>query len=221
MKEKEKYDYEKLLKQLQIVWEYNDQRSSHKEFDRKMRKLKKGQFISQRVNTPAPEKLSALYIYYPTTKHYSCINVLVTKIDGIEHAYHFMVNSVGNQDPILLIVKSHAIDRYIERHGYNGSREDCISMFLINLVYGYCEADNITGEIQVAFDGGFLLGCCLNDKKIVVIKTYISRRQFYPNQKLEYEKINEGCIEALNINKNNPRFKPIMELSDYYKDKLK
>lgn len=91
------------------------------------------------------------------------------------------VHMAGDGKTIMLLY-AHAIEQYIERHGWDGTLEECRNHINMGLMLTCGEYDKITGECEAYFDGGLFLGEKKGD--IFRYKTFIMNRQCKPNQRM-------------------------------------
>lgn len=141
---------------------------------------KKDYIIVKRVNTP--EKIPAVYIF---VKNENADGLEPQKVwfTFFEIEGRYGKSYVGMMNNKLFMLKSHVFDRFIERHGWVGSREECEDYFLLKMVLLYCDTDEYTREVNMAFDDGMLLGHYIDD--MFIIRTYINISDMYNNQKIK------------------------------------
>lgn len=171
--------------------------------------------IVKRVNTP--EKIPAIYVYVKTPSE--------KKKNSFKYSWFTFVELKGEEGSSFLcstgkfdrpvIVKSHVISRYIERHGWSKSRESCENYFLMKSVLLQQDIDKYTNEINMAFDNGMLLGY-LREDGMQVINTYISMDIMHSNQKIK-ARYQELKLKEAKRNADlwyNPLFKCIIDKLD-------
>lgn len=159
------------------------------------RELKRrGRTIVKRVNTP--DKTPALYIFF-THKHggTSMAGLLVSGSEGTG-----VVSSAGDvrqsADEMrdIFILRSHAVNRYMERHGWEGTFEQCQEYLFANLVISPQNIDKYTGEAIVYFGGGVFLGTYKDNR--CSLNTWVRNTQLYTNQRLISKRLQDN-IEKL------------------------
>ena len=89
-----------------------------------------------------------------------------------------------------IAIHPHAIERYIERHKFEGSFEDAVMHILIHYRQVSYKKDNITKELICPFDTGVFLGY-EDDEGILNLKTFVNNRQLYVNQRMDEVKAKE------------------------------
>lgn len=141
---------------------------------------KKDYIIVKRVNTP--EKIPAVYIFIKN-EHTGKSEPNKVWFTFFELEGRYGKSYVGMMNNKLFMLKSHVFDRFIERHGWAGGREECEDYFLLKMVLLYCDTDEYTREVNMAFDDGMLLGHYIDD--MFIIRTYINISDMYNNQKIK------------------------------------
>lgn len=190
----EKSPYKDLYKAWNIVNDYSERAMRAKEMRSSFKN--KDELFCRECN--APGKIPALYIvsYDKINKCY--VNMPFLIVEGSEG--RSFVAGQGNHvtDKNLIIIRSHAVSRYIERHGWEGKREDC-ERYLLSYMWVVCrEEDSITKEFWEYFDEGLFMGYYNNG--IYYTNTYVANQHLYPNQRLSslrMEKDIRGFFEEL------------------------
>lgn len=141
---------------------------------------KKGDYvIIKRVNTP--EKIPVVYIYLKNEKvpshMYTWFSFVCLK--GKEGTT--FVCSL-KETCKLIVIKSHLVSRYMERHGWDGDRESCEDHILLHSVLLWYDIDKSTGEVCSYFDDGLFLGS-FGDGTLT-LRTYVDKSSLYQNQKV-------------------------------------
>lgn len=193
----EKSRYEDLDKAWRLVREYGERAVNSKVVNRA---FKSGaQTVYRRVNTP--EKLPALYIIVKGRKEGLFMPFLI--VDGSEGRSFVIKEKLGNDlDDRLTVIHSHAINRYIERHGWKGDLVDCENYLLDSMVITSRHEDTITHELLVYFDDGVFLGCVKDN--ICHLNTYVANQHLYPNQRLKSRQLQESICELMStLNQDN------------------
>lgn len=151
--------------------------------------LKKNDIVFRRVNTP--KKNQALYIIIKTKRRMFHIPFLI--VEGSEgRSFVAMQYEFGNERS-LSVVHSHAINRYMERHGWDGSLEECENYILESLWVMSINTDKYTKDTIVYFDEGVFLGS--EKDNICHLNTYVANQHLYPNQRLKSRKLQESIEE--------------------------
>lgn len=146
----------------------------------------KGVTLARRVNTP--KKHRALYIYArPNKKVYFTSFLIVEGSEGNSFV------SMEDDKEKITIYHSHAINRYMERHGWDGSLEECENYILESLWVMSINTDKYTKETIVYFDDGVFLGS--EKDNICHLNTYVANQHLYPNQRLKSRKLQESIEE--------------------------
>lgn len=162
-----------------------------------MKKLwKRGvQVVIKRVNTP--EKYPTAYVFVKGDKG-------PNKRDGWFHYFTFVMlkgkegSSIltSDREGTIKIFKSHAISRFISRHGWNGDRESCENYIMLHTLVACLDIDPYTNEINEYFADGMFLGCVKDG--IQYINTYIDDSIMHRNQKIKEKwlklRLNEAKI---------------------------
>ena len=149
---------------------------------------KKGVTLARRVNTP--KKHRALYIYARPNKRVYYTSFLI--VEGSEG--DSFVSMEDDREKIT-IYHSHAINRYIERHGYEGTLEECQCYILNNTLLTTQNVDTITKEVVVYFDEGVFLGCIKDN--VTHLNTYVSNNRLYSNQRLMSRRLQDMLDELI------------------------
>ena len=169
----EKSPYKDLLAALKEVNNYGFFAANEKSVKKALKQ--KGAMLARWVNTP--KKNRALYIYSrPNKKVYFTSFLIVEGSEGDS-----FVSMDGDRQNIT-VYHSHAINRYIERHGYDGTLEECQCYILNYTILTAQNVDTITKEVVVYFDEGVFLGCIKDN--ITHLNTYVPNNRLYSNQRL-------------------------------------
>lgn len=149
---------------------------------------KKGVTIARWVNTP--KKNRALYIYAkPNKKVYFTSFLIVEGSEGDS-----FVAMEDNKEK-MTVLHSHAINRYIERHGYDGTLEQCQCYILNYTMLTAQNVDTITKEVVVYFDEGVFLGCVKDN--VTHLNTYVPNNRLYSNQRLMSRRLQDMLDEII------------------------
>ena len=137
---------------------------------------KGGNHVFHRVNTP--DGIPVVYVFHVNGKRmvYDVLLVLQGSEGETFADYYFPTNEI-------VMIHSHAINRYMERHGFQGSVGECQKHIILNTEMQSIVCDEITDERKIYFDGGCFLG--YQDGNIYHMKTFVMNRQLYPNQRME------------------------------------
>lgn len=153
--------------------------------------LKKSKIAYRRVNTPAKNR--ALYIFVKAKRQMFHMPYLV--VEGSEGDSFVALEDKGMpKDNELAIIHSHAINRYIERHGWKGTLEECQEHLLCDMWVTSQHVDKVTNELFVYFDNGLFLGCIKDG--ISHLNTYVANQHLFPYQRLKSRTLQEA-IEKL------------------------
>lgn len=96
-----------------------------------------------------------------------------------------------------LAICPHAIDRYIERHKFEGTYSEAELHIVSTYRHVTYKQDMVTGEIICPFEDGAFLG--YQDKDgIATVKTFVMHRQLYDNQRLEDYKARQFMEQCFN-----------------------
>lgn len=176
----EKSSYKELFDAWNEVNDYGCFAANEKNTKKALKK--KGTTIARWVNTP--KKHRALYIYArPKDKVYFTSFLIVEGSEGDS-----FIAMEGNKER-LTVFHSHAINRYIERRGWDGTLEECQCYILNNtLLTTQCE-DTITKETIVYFDEGVFLGSIKDN--ISHFNTYVQNNRLFANQRLMSRKLQD------------------------------
>lgn len=157
--------------------------------------------ILKRVNTP--EKIPAVYVFIRTDGKYGTKKTRVTWFTFVEIQGSEGISFAGSLDGYedVTIIRSHAVSRYMERHGWDGSRTECENHLLKKFIFTYRDIDKSTNEVSIYMDDGMMLGVLKND--IIYINTYIANSQMYSNQRtrsrFQEVKLNDAKINMAEI----------------------
>ena len=202
----DKIDRETCKKLFDSVESYGE-RSANSSTIKKLRKRNK-YVVVKRVNTP--EKIPALYIYIFNKKGgFTWLSFVELKGD---EGSSFLCTMAQSQNYI--IIKSHLISRFMERHGWDGDRQSCEEFILMRSFLLWYNTDPYTNEINAYFDGGMFLGH--QEDGIKIMRTYIDESIMYQNQKIKAKWQELKIREAKRIAdlKYNPATKHIIDCFD-------
>jgi hypothetical protein len=185
----EKSSYKDLLAAWKDVNSYGHFAANEKGTKKALKK--KGTTLARRVNTP--NKNRALYIYSRQGGMvYFTSSLIVEGSEGDSFV------SMEDDKEKMTILHSHAINRYIERHGYEGTLEQCQCHILNNTLLTTQSVDTITKEVVVYFDEGVFLGCVKDN--VMHLNTYVSNNRLYTNQRLMSRRLQDmldGIIKKM------------------------
>lgn len=182
----EKSQYKDLLAAWQEVNDYGYFAANEKSTKKALKQ--KGVTLARWVNTP--KKNRALYIYArPTKKVYFTSFLIVEGSEGDSFV------SMEDDREKITIYHSHAINRYIERHGYDGTLEQCQCYILNYTMLTAQNVDTITKEVIVYFDEGIFLGCIKDN--VTHLNTYVSNNRLYTNQRLMSRRLQDMLDELI------------------------
>ena len=169
----EKSSYKDLLTAWKDVNDYGFYAANEKNTKKALKK--KGVTLARWVNTP--KKNRALYIYSrPNKKVYFTSFLIVEGSEGDSFV------TMEEDKEKMTVLHSHAINRYIERHGYDGTLEQCQCYILNSTLLTAQNVDTITKEVIVYFDEGIFLGCVKDN--VTHLNTYVPNNRLYTNQRL-------------------------------------
>lgn len=182
----EKSPYKDLLAAMKEVNNYGFFAANEKSVKKALRQ--KGVTLARRVNTP--KKNRALYIYArPNKKVYFTSFLIVEGSEGDSFV------SMEDDREKITIYHSHAINRYIERHGFDGTLEQCQCHILNNTLLTTQNLDTITKEVVVYFDEGVFLGCVKDN--VTHLNTYVPNNRLYSNQRLMSRRLQDMLDELI------------------------
>lgn len=182
----EKSSYKDLLSAWNEVNNYGYFASNEKSTRKALKK--KGVTVARRVNTQKKNK--ALYIYArPNEKVYFTSFLVVEGSEG-----ESFVTMEENKER-MTVLHGHAINRYIERHGYDGTLEECQCYILNYTLLTAQNVDTITKEVVVYFDEGIFLGCIKDN--ICHLNTYVPNNRLYSNQRLMSRRLQDMIGELI------------------------
>lgn len=101
----------------------------------------------------------------------------------------------GRERKVMIMIHRHAIERYIERHGYEGGYEECVDYLLSNTSKMQIFVDTNDCTFKGYFEDGLFLGTITDNT--IRIRTYITKRQCFPNQKEELSFLQEKTINEI------------------------
>lgn len=137
-----------------------------------------GKVVIHRVKT-AQNKIPAIYVTpsLPGRDFYqSCLSVACKDGEGLGFT---AINP--ELERVIFLLHAHAIDRFFERHGYKGTRNDFIKEFLLRWSL-YNQADYTETSAYIYFNGGVFI----TERKsgITHLRTFVMNRQLYTDQRL-------------------------------------
>lgn len=186
----EKSPYEDLLSAWKEVNDYGERAANAKAV---RQALKKSKITYRRVNTPAKHR--AFYIFIETKTQIMHIPFLV--VDRSEGDSFVGLEDVGSKtNGTLAILHSHAINRYIERHGFDGTIEECQEYLLNSMWVTSQHVDRYTQELFVYFDDGLFLGCIKDG--ISHLNTYVANQHLFPYQRLKSRTLQDAIEKLFN-----------------------
>lgn len=182
----EKSPYKDLLSAWKEVNDYGFFAANEKNTKKALKK--KGVTLARWVNTP--KKNRALYIYARPNKKVYFTSFLV--VEGSEGESFVTMEDDKEK---MTVLHSHAINRYIERHGYDGTLEQCQCYILNSTLLTAQNVDTITKEVVVYFDEGIFLGCIKDNT--CHLNTYVSNNRLYSNQRLMSRRLQDMIGELI------------------------
>lgn len=187
----EKSPYKDLLSAWKEVNDYGYFAANEKNTKKALKN--KGVTLARWVNTP--KKNRALYIYTrPNKKVYYTSFLIVEGSEGDSFV------TMEDDKEKMTVYHSHAINRYIERHGFDGSLEQCQCYILNNTLLTTQNLDTITKEVIVYFDEGVFLGCVKDN--VTHLNTYVSNNRLYTNQRLMSRRLQDMLGELIKKMRN-------------------
>ena len=97
------------------------------------------------------------------------------------------------------IIHSHAINRYIERSHFKGTRLDAVKHLALSLE-SYMVPDYVGYDMYYYYEGGCFI--CEFIDNVLHYKTFIMNRQMYPNQRMLSLRA-EKAAESYGLNNDN------------------
>lgn len=187
----EKSPYKDLLSAWKEVNSYGHFASNERSTKKALKK--KGTTLARWVNTP--KKNRAMYIYSRQGEMVYFTSFLI--VEGSE-GDSFV--SMEDDKEKMTILHSHAINRYIERHGYEGTLQECQCYILNNTLLTTQSVDTITKEVVIYFDEGVFLGCVKDN--VTHLNTYVSNNRLYTNQRLMSRRLQDMLDELIKKMRN-------------------
>ena len=182
----EKSPYKDLLSAWKEVNDYGYFAANEKSTKKALKK--KGVTLARWVNTP--KKNRALYIYSrPNKKVYFTAFLIVEGSEGDSFV------SMEDDKEKMTVLHGHAINRYVERHGYDGTLEQCQCYILNDTMLTAQNMDTITREVIVYFDEGVFLGCVKDN--VTHLNTYVPNNRLYSNQRLMSRRLQDMLDELI------------------------
>jgi len=167
--------HDTLMQALVEVYDYSDNSIRNQQVQRAMRRGKDK--IVRRVNTPS-NKHTALYYYYKENKEIKCAFYLVLK--GSEGDSFACPPIWDDVDYDIVVLHSHAINRYMQRTDFKGSLEE--AQTLLASAVGVFKAVHDSDTYYLSFYNGVFLGNVVDN--ILHLRTFINTEQCHTNQKL-------------------------------------
>lgn len=168
--------------------------------DRVRKAFKSGRHIVyHRVNTPAPEKIPVLYSFAAARTGLFFRTFLV--LEGTEG--DSFAGRVADET-LFYVLHSHAVNRYIERHHFDGTLEEAQRKILDGLMINDVQSDATDGTKYIHFDGGLFL--CTENDRVMHLRTFIMNRQCTPMQRMK-SLASEKNVERLKREIGLPRLK--------------
>lgn len=185
----EKSSYKDLLAAWKEVNDYGERAYNAKAV---RQALKKSSIVCRRVNTH--DKHNALYIFIKTkVRLYTMPFLIVQGSEG--DSFVALEDNVTSTNNELAMLHSHAVNRYIERHGWKGTKEECEEYLLGEMWVTSQHVDRYTKELFVYMDNGLFLGCIKDG--ISHLNTYVANQHLYPNQRLKSRQLQKSIEELL------------------------
>lgn len=131
--------------------------------------------VFHRVCTPK-DKIPVFYWIINDSGHSWFSFVVLQGSEGESFAAKINTDS----DTGIIVVHSHAINRYMERSSFEGSLEKAQRMVLMGMMIASPSHDSDTYYIPFA-DGLFL---CQEKDRVLHVRTYVNDSQLKPNQRL-------------------------------------
>ena len=182
----EKSQYQDMLSAWKEVNDYGFYAANEKNTKKALKK--KGVTLARWVNTQ--KKNRALYIYSrPNKKVYFTSFLIVEGSEGDSFV------AMEDDKEKMTVLHSHAINRYIERHGYDGTLEQCQCYILNYTMLTAQNVDTITKEVIVYFDEGIFLGCVKDN--VTHLNTYVPNNRLYTNQRLMSRRLQDMLDELI------------------------
>lgn len=161
------------------------------------KKLTPLNIVTHVTHTPNPEKFKVLYVFCDCA-NYGLFSASTVIMNGREGNAILTLQDNGK----LLIIKSHAIQRYMQRTHFRGHIDDAIKSIVLNLIVNSAsKLEN--GHLYYPIHGGYFVGYQKRDASIC--NTFIAE-EMYNNGQAKSADIANGNSK-LNINMalaNNP-----------------
>ena len=193
----ETFNEKSSAKDLTDAWEMVDDYSSQAMRPVQNKFSKKFCMIARRVNTP--QGLPALYGFYKKKKDSFRLSALL--IEGTEGTSIVTLSSSTKGGLGLFMIRSHAVNRYMQRHGFDGTFNQCQEYIFCNMWVSSQNIDPITQDIVLYFDGGVFLGKKQNG--ISYINTYVLNPHLYPHQRLMSKRLQEKIEQVFEEARNS------------------
>ena len=146
---------------------------------RTLKAFKQGRpIVYHRVNTPAPEK-------YPVFYCFACVRgrILFRTFLVLEGSEGESFAGRIADEPLFYVLHSHAVNRYIERHRFDGTLEEAQRTILNGLMINDVQTDETDETRYIHFDGGLFL--CTYSDRVLHLRTFIMNRQCSPMQRMK------------------------------------
>lgn len=145
--------------------------------------------VYHRVRTPK-DKIPVFYWFVndPNNTWFSFV-----VLQGSE-GESFAAKVITDSDTGIIVVHSHAINRYMERSTFKGTLEKAQLLILLGMMIACPSKDSDTYYIPFV-DGVFL---CQEKDRVLHVRTYVNDRQLKPNQRLWKRKSINDTTEQLN-----------------------
>lgn len=144
--------------------------------------------VYHRVHTPK-SKIHVLYRFV-NDRAGTWFSFLV--LQGSE-GESFAASVITDNDTGIIVIHSHAVNRYMERSSFNGTIEEAQRMIISVIMITCPSKDSDTYYIPFC-DGVFL---CQEKDHVLHVRTYVNDRQLKPNQRLWKRKSQNDTIDKL------------------------
>ena len=148
--------------------------------------------IFRRVNTP--EKIPALYLFAKERRDVRIMTLSMLLVEGSEGTTVVTKSLNDGSNESLFMLRSHAVNRYMQRHGFSGDYETCQEYLMSNLWINSQNVNKYTQELIIYFNGGVFLGNIKD--KVYYVNTYVLNPHLYPNQRLVSRRLQNNIEEA-------------------------
>ena len=169
-------------------------------------------YLTRRANTP--EGYKSQFFFVKVRK-----NLMATMAYAIIDDYEGETFVRMEKSGVLIVVHAHAIKRYYERHGFDGTFEQCRDFLLLKgFIFINIDVDEYTKETLSYFDDGVFMG--IMEENVWRVKTWIKNTQCYQNQRLasfQSQKEQNKLVE--DAKERNGLLMNALNNLDFYKDK--